>query len=393
MRNTPMTPSRRKRYFRITLASVILIVAGAMLLPLIGYLQVGLSGLPDAKAQSQTQSADSANPRSNYWRAVREGQERVGEDGAVLDYSSVTGKPMPGDSDALWINREANNLINGTGQNWRQIRNRIIAVYGGWILFGIIVAISLFYVIRGKVKLEDGNSGVKVQRWTPFERFVHWVTAVAFVILAATGLSLLFGRTVLIPLMGPEGFSVWATMAMGMHEFFGPWVFTPGVVFMIILWLADNIPEKGDLEWFIKGGGMVGKGHPSSGRLNAGEKVWFWFIATFGAACVVSGIILCFPTLWEQTRDTMQLAHIVHGACSLMWIAFWLGHAYIGTIGSEGSLEAMTTGYVDVNWAKQHHDLWYEEIADNAEHTHEGGSQPPPTQPDGTRSDSAPTTA
>ncbi len=390
MQNTPMTPSRRKRYFRITLACVALIVAGAVFLPLIGYLQVGLSGLPDANAQNQSQGAE--NPRANYWRAVREGQERVGNDGATLDYSSVTGRPMP-DSNDPWINREASNLINGTGQNWRQIRNRVIAVYGGWFLFGIIVVMLHFYAIRGKIKLEDGNSGVKILRWTPLERFVHWITAASFVILAATGLSLLFGRTVLIPLMGPEGFSIWAAMAMGMHEFIGPWIFTPGVALMIVMWIVHNLPEKGDLQWFIKGGGMVGKGHPSSGRLNAGEKVWFWFITTFGVACIVSGIILGFPVEWEQTRNTMQSAHIVHGICSLLWIAFWLGHAYIGTIGSEGSLEAMTTGYVDVNWAKQHHDRWYEEIAGSAEHIHPGDSQTPPASTENTQTGSAPTTA
>ena len=361
-RHKNLTPERRRRYWRITLASVVLMVVGAMVLPLAGYVYVGFS---DAYAQGG--GAQDENPRANYWRAVREGQSRVTQDGANLNYSSVTGRPMPG-SDAAWLNREAENLINGAGQNWRQIRNRVIAVYGGWILFGLVVVMLLFYAIRGRVDLEGGESGVKVLRWTAWERFVHWVTAVSFLILAVTGLSLLFGRTILIPLMGPEGFSVWAAMAMGLHEFFGPWVFTPGVALMIGMWLVNNLPEKGDIEWWIKGGGIIGSSHPSSGRLNSGEKLWFWFIATFGVACVVTGVILAFPVEWAQTRSTMQLSSVIHGVCALLWIAFWMGHAYIGTIGSEGSLEAMTTGYVDVNWARQHHDRWYEEVADTAEH-------------------------
>ena len=361
-RNKNMTPERRRRYWRITLASVVLMVVGAMVLPLAGYVYVGVS---DAYAQGS--GAQDENPRANYWRAVREGESRVTQDGANLNYSSVTGRPMPG-SDAVWLNREADNLINGAGQNWRQIRNRVVAVYGGWILFGLIVVTLLFYVIRGRVDLEGGASGVKVLRWTAWERFVHWVTAVSFVVLAVTGLSLLFGRTILIPLMGPEGFSVWAAMAMGLHEFVGPWIFTPGVALMIGMWLVNNLPEKGDVEWWIKGGGIIGSSHPSSGRLNSGEKLWFWFIATFGVACIVTGVILAFPVEWAQTRSTMQLSSVIHGVSALLWIAFWMGHAYIGTIGSEGSLEAMTTGYVDVNWAKQHHDRWYEEVAGSAEH-------------------------
>ena len=357
-RNRNLTLERRQRYWRITLWSVVLVVVGAMALPLSGYLYVGLS---DAYAQS---GADDTNPRANYWRAVREGQPGSGAGGT--SYSSVTGRPMPG-SDALWLNREADNLISGSAQNWRQIRNRVIAVYGGWILFGLIVVMLHFYAIRGKIKLEDGRSGARILRWTAWERFVHWTTAASFLVLAVTGLSLLFGRSILIPIMGPEGFAAWAAVAMYLHELVGPWIFTPAVAILLSMWLVHNLPEKGDLQWWLKGGGIIGKSHPSSGRVNSGEKLWFWFIATVGVACIVTGVILAFPIEWEQTRSTMQLSSVIHGAAALLWIGFWMGHAYIGTIGTEGALEGMTTGYVDANWAKQHHDRWYEQVADTAE--------------------------
>ena len=376
IRNTNASPQRRRRYWRITLASVVLMVVGAMALPLIGYVYVGVS---DAYAQGG--GAEDTNPRANYWRAVREGQPGSGAGGT--SYSSVTGRPMPG-SDALWLNREADSLIGGGGQNWRQIRNRVIAVYGGWILFGLIVVMLHFYAIRGKIKLEDGRSGERILRWTAWERFVHWTTAASFLVLAVTGLSLLFGRSILIPIMGPEGFAVWAAVAMYVHELVGPWIFTPAVALLLSTWLIHNLPEKGDLEWWLKGGGIIGKSHPSSGRVNSGEKLWFWFIATVGVACIVTGVILAFPIEWEQTRSTMQLSSVIHGAAALLWIGFWMGHAYIGTIGTEGALEGMTTGYVDANWAKQHHDRWYEQVADTAE--------PAPEKPAGDTA-GAPTTA
>ena len=374
-RNRNLTLERRRRYWRITLWSVVLVVVGAMALPLGGYLYVGLS---DAYAQS---GAEETNPRANYWRAVREGQPGSGAGGT--SYSSVTGRPMPG-SDALWLNREADNLISGSAQNWRQIRNRVIAVYGGWILFGLIVVMLHFYAIRGKIKLEDGRSGARILRWTAWERFVHWTTAVSFLVLAVTGLSLLFGRSILIPVMGPEGFAAWAAVAMYLHELVGPWIFTPAVALLLSMWLVHNLPERGDLEWWLKGGGIIGKSHPSSGRVNSGEKLWFWFIATVGVACIVTGVILAFPLEWEQTRSTMQLSSVIHGAAALLWIGFWMGHAYIGTIGTEGALEGMTSGYVDANWAKQHHDRWYEQVADTAE--------PAPEKPAGDAA-GAPTTA
>jgi len=343
-----------RRYFRIAVASALAMVAAAMLLPLTGYVVVGVQ---DAYAQA---AGGGANPRSETWRDVREG-----DDG----YSAVTGRPMPDRAgEAAWVNREAGTLINGSGQNWRQLRNGVVATWGGWLLFAVLILAALFYVINGRVDLEDGRSGRKVRRWSAWERFVHWVTAGSFVILAVTGLSLLFGRVILIPLMGGRGFATWAEIARGLHEFFGPWVFTPGVALMVFMWIAHNLPEKGDLAWFTSGGGILGRKHPSAGRMNAGEKLWFWFIATFGTACVVAGISLAFPVEWGQTRDTMQLMNLIHGATAIAWFALWVGHAYIGTIGSEGSLEAMTTGYVDVNWAKQHHDRWYAEIAETAEH-------------------------
>ncbi len=333
---------RRAHYKRITLWCIAIIVLGAMVLPMGSYLYTGIQ-------EAQAQSVKDTNPRANYWRAVRDGQG---------GYSAVTGKSMDGEV----INTETSMLINNGGQNWRQIRNGLIANYGGWFLFLVLIAILLFFAKVGRVPLQHGRSGQTVQRWNAFERFVHWVTAISFIILAISGLSLLFGRAVLIPLLGYPGFAAWAGLAKGLHNFVGPWLFTPGVALMIILWIRHNIPNAEDLQWFAKGGGMVGHDHPHAGFANAGEKVWFWFICTVGVAAIISGFFMDFPTWWSGSREGMQIASVVHAISSLLWIALWFGHAYIGTIGTEGALEGMTSGRVDVNWAKQHHDRWYEEL-------------------------------
>ncbi|MDX1512780.1 MAG: formate dehydrogenase subunit gamma [Gammaproteobacteria bacterium] len=335
--------ARARRYLRITLWSMLFIVFSAMVLPLSSYV---FTGIQEAKAQQ----VQDTNPRANYWRAVRDG---------VGGYSAVTGTTMDGSN---VINTETNMLINNGGQNWRQIRNGIIANYGGWFLFFVIIAILLFFAKFGRVNLEKGRAGQTVERWTLFERVIHWTVAISFIALAITGLSLLFGRSVLIPLMGAGGFAGWAGFAKWLHNWVGPWLFTPGVALMIILWIRHNIPNAEDIQWLAQGGGIVGKTHPHAGRMNGGEKIWFWFICTVGVAAIVSGFFLDFPTWWSASREGMQQANVVHGITALAWIALWFGHAYIGTIGTEGALEGMTTGRVDVNWAQQHHDRWYEDL-------------------------------
>jgi formate dehydrogenase subunit gamma len=324
--------ARARRYKRIVLWSIAVILLGAMVLPLGSYVYTGIQS-------AHAQAVEDSNPRANYWRAVREGNQ---------GYTAVEGE-------------EAGVLMQNGGQNWRQLRNGPIATYGGWGLFLIAVLILVFFGLRGRMEVAAGRSGVLIKRWSAWERFVHWYTAILFVLLAITGLSILFGRAVLIPLLGPEGFAAWADLAIGLHNIAGP-AFSIGVLVMIIMWIPNNLPRKGDAEWLSKAGGMFSHdSHPPAGKANAGEKIWFWIISTVGVAAIVTGFILDFPN-YGQTRDTMQLANMIHGIAALVWIGVWFGHAYLGTIGTEGALEGMTTGSVDANWAKQHHNLWYDEV-------------------------------
>jgi len=338
-RENPTRMARLRRYRRIGLWTVAIILVAAVALPLGSYVVTGIQS-------AQAQAVEDSNPRANYWRAVREGQQ---------GYTAVEGQ-------------EANVLIQNGGQNWRQYRNSLIANYGGWGLFLIALVILVFFGLRGRNPIAKGRSGRLVKRWGGFDRFVHWYTAIGFVILAITGLSMLFGRAVLIPLMGPQGFAAWADLAIGLHNFVGP-AFSIGVLVMILMWIPRNLPAKGDGEWLSKAGGMFDYDtHPPSGKVNAGEKIWFWIICTVGVAAIVSGFFLDFPN-FGQTRETMQIANLVHGVASLLWVGVWFGHLYLGTIGTEGALEGMTTGYVDENWAKQHHNLWYDELRQSGAET------------------------
>ncbi len=256
------------------------------------------------------------------------------------------------------------NLINASGESWRQLRNRWVSPFGLIAVGGMLGLIVLFYLIVGSKKLDEPRTGRKVLRWTLFVRSLHWTVATLFILLALTGLNLAYGKAVFRPLFG-DGF--WAAMMSGtklIHNYLGP-LFGIVLVILLLRLLHHNWPKKHDLVWFKKGGAMVGKGHVDAGFANGGEKVWFWLLATAGIVVIASGFVMDFPN-FGLARDTMQWANIIHAIGALGLTAVALGHIYIGTIGTEGSIEGMTTGYVDETWAKEHHNLWYEEVKDQA---------------------------
>ena len=82
----------------------------------------------------------------------------------------------------------------------------------------------------------------------------------------------------------------------------------------------------------------------------------FWLALSAGVAVSASGYLLLFP-FYATSIIGMQIANVIHSVGAILFIALILGHIYIGTIGMEGAFEAMWTGEVDFNWAKEHHNL------------------------------------
>jgi len=346
--------SGRRR--RLIIWSLVLVLASAMVLPLAGYLAVD-----QAQAQEQTQKASDdqvVNPRAEYWREVRDG---------VKGYTAVEGA-------------EAGVLIQNGGQNWRQIRNGPVANYGAWAMIALIVVLAGYHLMTGGYKMGE-RTGRKIFRWPGIDRFIHWYTAVLFIVLAITGLSLLWGRAVLIPVMGKEGFAAWAGIAKPIHDYLALF-FAAGLVVMVAKWMHHNIPKGYDIQWLLKGGGYLGGGHPPAGFMNAGEKGLYWTLVFVGGAMIVSGFYLLFPNLGTE-RPGMQLANVVHGVSALMCCVFILLHIYLATIGSEGALEGMLTGEVDEQYAKNHHPLWYDEVMKGkGDYSGGGAVSPAPASPE-----------
>jgi formate dehydrogenase subunit gamma len=245
------------------------------------------------------------------------------------------------------------------GRVWRQFHEVWLHWIGSIAVLGMLALLILFYLIRGMVRIASGRLGVKIVRFTAFERFMHWMTATCFIILGLTGLNITFGKDVLLPLMGPSAFSSWSRAAKYAHNFVS-FPFTLGVILIFVVWLAGNIPNRVDIEWIKRGGGIVGHDHPPAYRFNAGQKAVYWIVVLGGTAVAVSGYMLIFP-FYVTNIAGMQIAQAIHGVAAVLFVAVMLAHIYIGTIGMEGAFEAMGEGTVDLNWAKEHHSLWLEE--------------------------------
>ncbi|WP_407522340.1 formate dehydrogenase subunit gamma [Methylobacterium oryzisoli] len=255
---------------------------------------------------------------------------------------------------------KAANLIQPQGREWRAFRESWLPWIGGLAILGMIAALALFYFTRGRIRLDHAEeSGRKLLRFNGFERFTHWMTATCFIVLGLSGLNYIFGKRLLMPLIGPDAFAALSQWAKYAHVYLA-WPFMLGVVFMLVVWVRDNIPNRIDVQWIRQGGGFLGDEHPHAERFNAGQKVVFWMVIGFGFAMGATGLMMLFPFAATDING-MQIVQGVHALIGVVFIAAILAHIYIGSLGMEGAYDAMGSGEVDLAWAKVHHDLWVKE--------------------------------
>lgn len=254
---------------------------------------------------------------------------------------------------------ETNRLIQGAGRDWRVLRNGPLSTYGGWLVAVVLAGLFLFYAVKGPVRLHGPPTGRTVRRFDGLERSTHFAMAASFVLLAVTGVIILWGKHLVLPWLGHAAFATVTAGAKHVHNFAGP-VFAASILLGFIVYVKDNIPRPADWTWLRHAGGMFSGREVPSGKFNGGEKAWFWIgLVLLGAVLSITGLLLDFPA-WD--RRTLQVANMVHLGAAVLFIALGLAHAYMGTVGVEGAWRAMREGQVDEAWARQHHSLWYEEM-------------------------------
>lgn len=282
----------------------------------------------------------------------------------------------------------ATTLIQSGGMSWLKFREGPLLTYGAGLLGATLLVLALFYLIRGRIRIEGERTGRTLTRFSSVERFGHWLLASSFLILGVTGLISLFGRKVLIPTFGHEAFSTVATGTKWIHNNIS-WAFIVALAIIFVFWVIHNLPDRTDLNWLIKGGGIFGGGHPPAKKFNAGQKLIFWAVILLGGSISASGISLLFPfefNLFGPTfaqlnawgvpgwigldplpyplspQEEMQYAQLWHAIVSFVLTAIIFAHIYIGTIGMEGAFDAMGSGEVEEQWAREHHSIWVEEM-------------------------------
>lgn len=310
--------------------------------------------LPKADDTNGQRAISQPGNNAPFWRGVRHSGEQQG---------TVN---LPGLEKGTLIQsfvQYPGSQYTTAGEAWRQTRNRWIIPYGGALVIVTLVALALFYMARGSLGAKVANTGRKIERFSYFERAAHWCNAIAFVVLAVSGLVLAFGKFLLLPLLGPNLFGWLSYGLKTLHNFAGP-LFAVTLVIVFLTFVRDNFFNASDRRWLAKAGGLLGGAEPASHRFNAGEKLIFWLgVVVLGLVVVGAGLVMdqLVPGI-AYTRANMQIANMVHGIAALLMTCMFLGHIYMGTIGMKGAYRAMRDGYVDEAWAAEHHELWYEDI-------------------------------
>lgn len=293
-------------------------------------------------------------------------------------------------------------IIQDGGMRWLEWRKGPLREWGGWLLAGMVGLLALFLLLRGPIRIDGGRTGETILRFNALERFGHWLLAGSFILLAVSGLITLFGRPLLIPLLGKDAFAPVALASKWVHNNVA-WAFMLAVVWVFVFWIVHNIPNRADLVWLAKGGGLFMRGsHPPARKFNAGQKIVFWVVIVLGASISASGLSLLFPfemPMFAKTfeflnalglpqavglgelpvelspHEDMQYAQLWHSVVAFVFIAIVIAHIYLGSIGMEGAFDAMESGEVDRQWAREHHSLWFEE--ETGEPAHPAHKAPP----------------
>jgi formate dehydrogenase subunit gamma len=194
------------------------------------------------------------------------------------------------------------------------------------------------------------NKAGYVPRFSPVERLLHWVNALGFFFLLATGLilylpslSVLVSRRQLI-----QSLHFWAGVG---------WLAALAIVVVLganrLLATARELErfDDDDLRW-LRGG------RAPQGRFNAGQKVNAALTAAFTILFGVSGLLLWFGE--QDTRYRFASTVILHDGVMYVSLVLLVGHLYLALIhpATRHALRGMTLGDVRVEWALRHHAKW-----------------------------------
>lgn len=200
----------------------------------------------------------------------------------------------------------------------------------------------------------------EVPRYNANERLTHWIVAILFILLAASGLA--FFHPAFWFLSALLGGGVWSRI---LHPFLGVLMFAFFFLMAMRYW-QDNIIRDYDKAWQKRLGDVINNRDdnlPEIGKYNIGQKQLFWTMIVTMILLLVSGIMLWRPYFAGLFAiPLIRIAAVVHAISAFVLIMGIIVHIYSAIFWVRGSMRAMTRGTVSHAWASHHHPLWYRRV-------------------------------
>ena len=236
-----------------------------------------------------------------------------------------------------------------------QFHQLYLTPYVSWGILLLVFFLVLHYTGQGPKRADFYAAPADVQRFSLTERWTHLIRLATFLGLFFTGYIFFYNNVSLLQLF------FGSFQAAVVFHWVAGLIFVAASVVSLCLWYRDARFAPYDKEWFKKHGGYFGgkEVEVPAGRLNAGQKVFFWLTVVLSLIMGLTGILLIFKNSLPLTLNC--LLSTVHGFFAIIFVAAIIAHAYLGTIANPGTWSAMVTGKVSRAWAKKHHSEWYKE--------------------------------
>ena len=198
-------------------------------------------------------------------------------------------------------------------------------------------------------------------RYPTVTRVNHWITAICFVLLTLSGLSMF--HPIFFFLSALFGGGQWTR---AVH----PWI---GIILvlsyagLVAQFWRENFWNEDDTAWVRKIDRVLEneeEGVPEVGQFNAGQKFVFWAMALLIPVLLLTGLVIWEVYFSSFTPLVVQrVAVLIHSLAAIGAILIWIIHVYAG-IWVRGSLRAMTRGDVTPGWAWRHHRKWLRHLVE-----------------------------
>lgn len=240
--------------------------------------------------------------------------------------------------------------------------NDYFAMLAAVAIIAVIIAFIGHYAIVGP-KIFSHHHG-KIYAFSAFERLIHLIAAVTWVILVLTGLIMMFGEEF--------GGGFFVRLCKNLHGL-ATIGFSISIVPMFTFWFVRMLPAVYDLRWMMMVGGYLSKTKKPipAGKFNAGQKAWFWVSMVGGFFMILTGASMFFldyniPALREilgmSQIEILRISAIVHNILGVVCAVFLLVHIYMAVFAIKGSIHSIITGYKEEEEVYILHHYWYQEL-------------------------------